>query len=192
MSRFEIENATGVGDTPLVAPARVQHPVGLRRILAPTDLTPDGRKAVEYALALAESFDAQLTLLHVYDSPHLYDYARELNDYSLADLIRRNAQSDLDSLWSEIREEYPRTDTELRCGVPAEEIVAVAKDLDVDLIVISTHNYNWLTHLLRGSDAEQVLRHAPCPIMVVRKKEHEFVTTTANACTAAGKPVELR
>ena len=175
------ENAVRVGDRPVTTPARVRYPIGLQKILAPTDLTPDGRKAVEYALALAECFDAQLTLLHVYDPPHLYDYARELNDYSVADLIRRNAQNGLDSLWSEIREEYPRTDTELRCGVPAEEIVAAAKDLDVDLIVISTHNYNWFTHLMSGSDAEQVLRHAPCPIMVVREKEHEFVTTTANA-----------
>jgi Universal stress protein family len=101
-------------------------------------------------------------------------------------LIRRNAQNDLDALWSEIKEEYPRTDAHHRCGVPAEEIVAAAKDLDMDLIVISTHNYNWLTHLIRGSDAEQVLRHAPCPIMVVRKHEHDFVTTTTGASNRAG------
>jgi len=172
------ENAVRVGDRPVTTPARVRHPIGLQRILAPTDLTPDGRKAVEYAVALAECFDAQLTPLHVYDAPGLYDYAQESNGCSLAELIRRNAQNDLDALCSEIKEEYPRTDTHLRCGVPAEEIVAAAKDLDVDLIVISTHNYNWLTHLIRGSDAEQVLRHAPCPIMVVRKHEHDFVTAT--------------
>jgi len=105
----------------------------------------------------------------------VYDYARGLNDYSVADLIPQNAQTSLDSFFSEIKQEYPRTDTHLRCGVPAEEIVAAARDLDVDLIVISTHNYNWLDHLIRGSDAEEVLRHAPCPIMVVRKKEHDFV-----------------
>jgi nucleotide-binding universal stress UspA family protein len=54
---------------------------------------------------------------------------------------------------------------------------SVAKDLQVDLIVISTHNYHWFTHLMDGSDAEQVLRHGPCPILIVRKEEHDFVTT---------------
>lgn len=175
MNTFETENTVRASGKPVVTPARLQLPIGLQKILAPTDLTPDGRKAVEYALALAKCFYAQLTLLHVYDAPNLYDYARELNDYSVADLIRRNAQNDLDALWSEIKEEYPKTNTHLRCGVPAEEIVAAAKDLEVDLIVISTHNYNWLTHLIRGSDAEQVLRRAPCPILVVRKEEHDFI-----------------
>ena len=42
----------------------------VKRILAPTDLTPDGRKAVEYAVALAEHFRARLTLLNVYENPH--------------------------------------------------------------------------------------------------------------------------
>jgi universal stress protein A len=59
--------------------------------------------------------------------------------------------------------------------VPAEEIVAAAKDLKVDLIVISTHNYHWFSHLMDGSDAEQVLRHAACPILIVRKEERDFV-----------------
>ena len=59
-----------------------------------------------------------------------------LNDYSVADQFQENAQNALDSFWSEIRKQYPRTDTRLRCGVPAEEIVSAAKDLKVDLIVI--------------------------------------------------------
>ena len=63
----------------------------------------------------------------------------------------------------------------LRCGKPEEEIVGAAKDLDVDLIVLSTHNYQWFSHLIHGSDAEGVLRHAPCPILVVRKEEHDFI-----------------
>ena len=100
-----------------------------------------------------------------------------LNDYSVADQFQENAQNDLDLFWSTIRKEYPKTDALLRCGVLAKEIVSVAKDLQVDLIVISTHNYHWFTHLMDGSDAEQVLRHGPCPILIVRKEEHDFVTT---------------
>jgi len=154
---------------------RVQHPIALKRILAPTDLSQDGKKAVEYAVALAEHFDAQLTLLHVYQAPGANDYARMLNDYSIADQFQENAQKALDSFWSEIRKESPKMDTQLRCGVPAKEIASVAKEVDADLIVISTHNYHWFAHLVHGSDAEQVLRHAPCPILIVRKEERDFV-----------------
>lgn len=175
ISSLEKDNALRSDNGPLITPVRVRHPIGLKRILAPTDLTPGAKKAVEYAMALAEGFNAQLTLLHVYDAPNMDDYKQGPDDCSLADLIRQNAHANLNSFWSEIKQEYPRTDTQLRCGVPAEEIVAAARELDVDLIVISTHNYNWLTHLIRGSDAEQVLRHAPCPIMVVRNEEHDFV-----------------
>ena len=56
---------------------------------------------------------------------------------SVADQFQENAQNALDLFWSTIRKEYPKTDAQLRCGVPAKEIVAVAKDLEVDLIVIS-------------------------------------------------------
>ena len=47
----------------------LEHRAGLKRILAPTDLGPDARKSVDYAIALAEHFNAQLTLLHVYAAP---------------------------------------------------------------------------------------------------------------------------
>jgi nucleotide-binding universal stress UspA family protein len=76
---------------------RVRHPIVLKRILAPTDLTPDGKKAVEYAVALAEHFDARLTLLHVYRAAGANDYERILNDYSVADQLQENAQNALDS-----------------------------------------------------------------------------------------------
>ena len=55
------------------------------------------------------------------------------------------------------------------------EITKAAKDLDVDLIIIATHGYTSWRHLCIGSTAERVVRTAPCPVLVVREKEHEFV-----------------
>jgi nucleotide-binding universal stress UspA family protein len=155
--------------------ASIRHPIVLKRVLAPTDLSPDGKKAVEYAIALSEHFNSEVTILHVYPAPSFNDYPRPVDGYSVADILRQNAQNALDSFRSEIRQEYPRIDTLLRCGRPEEEIVGAAKDLEVDLIVLSTHNYQWFSHLMHGSDAEGVLRHAPCPILVVRKEEHDFI-----------------
>ena len=62
----------------------------------------------------------------------------------------------------------------VRGGLPSHEIVEVAKDLEVDLIVIATHGYTGWKHFCIGSTAERVVRAAPCPVLVVREKEHEF------------------
>jgi nucleotide-binding universal stress UspA family protein len=72
-------------------------------------------------------------------------------------------------LWEEnVKERLADCDAEFRDGEPAEEIARTAKERDVDLIVISTHHYNWLTRLAYGCDAERILRHAPCPILIVQ------------------------
>ncbi|MEI4884363.1 universal stress protein, partial [Klebsiella pneumoniae] len=62
-----------------------------------------------------------------------------------------------------------------RTGLPAHEIVEAAKELDVDLIVIATHGHTGWKHFAIGSTAERVVRAAPCPVLVVRQKEHEFI-----------------
>ena len=63
----------------------------------------------------------------------------------------------------------------LRTGVATHEIVEAAKELDVDLIVIATHGYTGWKHFAIGSTAERVARAAPCPVLVVREKEHDFL-----------------
>jgi universal stress protein A len=150
---------------------QVRHRVSLKRILAPTDLTMDSRKALDYAITIAEHFNAQVTLLHVYVAPEPEGYSREINDCRFAD----EARNALDSLWSRLRQRYPKIDTELRCGAAQEQIVAAARDLNVDLIVLSTHRYSWLNRLMDGSEAEYVFRHAPCPILVIRKETKDFI-----------------
>ena len=67
------------------------------------------------------------------------------------------------------------TRSALRTGIASHEIVEAAKDFDVDLIVIATHGYTGWKHFCIGSTAERVVRAAPCPVLVVREKEHEFV-----------------
>ena len=58
----------------------------------------------------------------------------------------------------------------MRIGAPAAEIVAAAQDLKADLLCVSTHGRTGLAHLLLGSVAEKIVRHAPatCPVLVVR------------------------
>jgi nucleotide-binding universal stress UspA family protein len=63
----------------------------------------------------------------------------------------------------------------VRTGTAFLEIAEAAKSLEADLIIIATHGYTGLKHLLLGSTAERVVRSAPCPVLVVREHEHEFV-----------------
>ena len=63
----------------------------------------------------------------------------------------------------------------VRVGHAPNEITKAAKELDVDLIIIATHGYTSWRHFCIGSTAERVVRTAPCPVLVVREKEHEFV-----------------
>jgi len=65
----------------------------------------------------------------------------------------------------------------LRNGIPWQEITAAARGLDVDLIVLSTHGDTGMKHIIMGSTAERVVQHAPCLVLVVREREHEFLPT---------------
>jgi len=62
-----------------------------------------------------------------------------------------------------------------RNGTAHTEIIRAAQELDVDLIVMGTRGICTAEHTVIGSTAERVVRDAPCPVLVVRKKEHEFV-----------------
>jgi nucleotide-binding universal stress UspA family protein len=65
--------------------------------------------------------------------------------------------------------------TLVRQGPPPIEITGAARDLDADLIIMSTHGRKGLSRVFLGSTAEKVVRSAPCPVLIVRESEHEFL-----------------
>ena len=97
-------------------------------------------------------------------------------DYaSLTKEMRESADRELATLAvDEIRGVVP-SDTVVRAGSPAGEIVSIAKTLPADLIVISTHGRTGFKHVLVGSVAERVVQTAPCPVLVVREQEREIL-----------------
>ncbi len=60
-------------------------------------------------------------------------------------------------------------------GRPFDEICRLARDLSIDLIIIATRGNTGVKHLVLGSTAERVVRYSPCPVLVVREKDYEFV-----------------
>ena len=141
---------------------------GIRRIMVPTDLTTESDRAIEFGIGLAKQLGAHLTLLHVYQDPYyVMGYALGPQAGDTAPELRSHFANALESLAKNVQQEYAECDIEFRDGMPCAEIVSAAKERDIDLIVISTHQYNLFARLAFGCDAELIVRDAPCPVLVL-------------------------
>ncbi|HUR35217.1 MAG TPA: universal stress protein [Vicinamibacterales bacterium] len=163
----------------------------LSRILVPTRHGEPSKAAIRYGIAFARQFNAQLFLVHVL-SPKEFDIAIEgeraveivlpesvpdAAPDSPADVARHAAHEDLSRLLDPEDERATRAQYLLRAARsgPGHEIVECAKTLGVELIVMGKHRLGFVEHLLAGSVTENVVRHAPCPVLIVQHPEHEFV-----------------
>ncbi|AWM41910.1 Putative universal stress protein [Gemmata obscuriglobus] len=149
--------------------------ISIRRILVPTDFSDCATKAVRYAAELADKFGAELVLLHVVPDTVLalpdavmpapvpvtdLEALTEAGKVGLANLVTALG----------LQPRNPRR--EVRLGAPEQEIPAAAKDLGADLVCVGTHGRGGLARVFLGSVAEQVVRHAHCPVLTVRPDTH--------------------
>lgn len=150
--------------------------ISLKRILVPVDFSPLSKKALHYATRMAQQFDAEVNIFHVVEPevPPAFDGFMIVAPPVLNGTPPCAGR--LKGLVSVVRKAgVDRVNSTVRTGLAAFEIVEAAKELDADLIVIATHGYTGWKHFAIGSTAERVVRAAPCPVLVVREKEHEFV-----------------
>ena len=163
-------------DEPLMAAASATaSPFRLKKILVPIDFSDCATKALQYAIPLAKEHQAALTLLYVVPPPYAVGEYGGIDYAQLQADMRVSGDKELAKLAvDEVRGAVP-IDTLVRVGSPAVEIVEAARRLDADAIVISTHGRTGLKHVLLGSVVENVVRRAPCPVLVVREREHEFL-----------------
>lgn len=151
---------------------------GLRigSILIPIDFSTPSLKALSYGAALAEQFGARITLLYVSEPVGLPDFARAFPLMMENDEIMATCKARLEQVAAKQLANRKLLEKALiRQGRAHVEITEAAKTLKADLIVISTHGFSGVSHALLGSVTERVVRHAPCPVLVVRQHEHEFI-----------------
>ena len=176
---FEIE----AREAALTAAAMAAEPAdfSLNRILVPMDFSGCARKALRYAIPLAREHGAELVLLHVVAAlaPMAAEYGGADN-IGLENSIRTAREKDLKELAEAEVPPEVRSRCVVKVGVAETEIVAFAKGDAADLIVISTHGRTGLKHILMGSAAEYTVRHAPCPVLVVRERERDFAPMPAS------------
>lgn len=146
----------------------------LTRILVPTDFSKTSDKALIYALSFASRFGCEITLVHVIEPPPYPQFGYAHIPLQEAKL-KKAARKKLAVLCQEATDAGVACASVVRNGSAFHEIVEQAREEDDDLIIISTRGRSALTHLLLGSTAERVVRHARCPVLVVRQNEHEFV-----------------
>ena len=152
--------------------------INLKRILVPTDFSESARLALRYGVSFAREYQAELTLLHVVETVAV-GYASDLFPVPMAEVFQEiagYARSELDKLAREAREQGVTVVEKVVQGKPAAEIMRVAREDTIDVIVLGTHGKGVLDHALFGSTTEKVVRKAPCPVLTCRLSEHEFVS----------------
>lgn len=150
--------------------SNVNSGIGIQSILTPTDFSDRASKALKYAVSFARAYKAKLILLHVVEP---VSYAGEYGYLSLENQAAEAAK-ELDKVKATIGDDVP-VECVTRIGRAFQEVTEFADEKNVDMLVISTHGYTGLKHVLMGSVAEQIVRYAPCPVLTVRLEEHDFV-----------------
>ena len=164
--------------------------MNVTKILVPVDYSDHSDRALQWGASLAEKYGARLLLLHVIsrasedlsgrgaggastwlpfalDNPSVYRTPGAQEEVMSVDLVEM-AQSALKDLAIAKLNENLSVSATVGVGKPAEEILRVAQDEAVDLIVMGTHGRAGLRHVLVGSVAETVMRIAPCPVFTVK------------------------
>ena len=147
-----------------------QEPVKIKTVLVPLDFSRPSMRAVSYAVSFAKKFGAVIHLLHVEASDEACAVAgagqvmRETAE-SVAFLHERLAgvqKKHMRAFWPE--------NCHVRSGRPYQEICALAREIEADLIVLATRGHTGLKRVFLGSTAERIVRLTPCPVLIVRQR----------------------
>lgn len=153
--------------------------IEMKTILYPTDFSEYADHARMYVTEMAKSFNSSVLLMHTIQAPShyevAYNYELALNVEEIGEKRQKAAEAKLEEIAESIRKEGIEVETLITLGSPFVDIVSTARKRKVDIVILSTHGWGFIKHVLMGSTAERVVRKAPCPVLTVRKEEHEFV-----------------
>jgi nucleotide-binding universal stress UspA family protein len=144
--------------------------IKLQRILVATDFSADGSAAVDFALSLAQEYQAELDLMHILQAAPVFALAMSDSrspsgsDIHQAMLQLRSAVPSEAFLWSTLREI-------VREGVPHREILRYSTEHPINLICLGVHGSGYSDGTIFGSNSDRVLRNAPCPVLIARTNQ---------------------
>ncbi len=148
--------------------------INLKNILCPVDHSDCSKEALKYAVSFAMKDNSKLYLLHVIDI-RVFDESidamtPQIPDEDTLKLLKTKL---LDCIPKEIRDDM-NVEALVVQGIPFVEIISIAKENNIDMIVLGSHGRTGIAHMMLGSVSEKVVRKAPCPVLTVRKSDHKF------------------
>jgi nucleotide-binding universal stress UspA family protein len=141
----------------------------INTIVVPVDFSDCSREGLQYAIGFANEFGAKIILIHATYLGYIYSSeGTAIYDVrGLQKAARENAEGQMRKLMESVNFRGVKFETAFPDGSPVLDICAFAKDHHADLIITSTHGLTGFQHVLIGSIAERVVRHAPCSVLVV-------------------------
>jgi len=136
----------------------------IERILVPVDFSEHSLTALKFGIELARKHESEVVLVNIVE-PLPRGTARWSDPVKLLDHHSENASKELKRFEKEATQLYPKCRSELYFGVVHEVVVELVNKLKIDLIVISMRGRTPLLDLLIGGIADNLLRHAPCPVL---------------------------
>jgi len=151
-----------------------------KRILWPTDFSSLSLHGARYARWFYRTLNAELHVVHIIPPPLTPDMTVTLpaevpvtySDDELVETCRKR----ISALVAEQFPNVPGVSFDAFFGNPWSAICKYAEQTDIELIVVATHGRTGLQHVLIGSTAERIVQHAPCPVLVVKNPEKDFLT----------------
>ncbi|MCW3998688.1 MAG: universal stress protein [Candidatus Bathyarchaeota archaeon] len=140
----------------------------IEKILVPTDGSEHSIRAAEYAIGIAKNHDAQLMVVYVVDEV-VIDKFSEITEREVVEReLKIDGQRYTNYVLGLATEAGVKATAMVARGRPFEQIVNLAKGLNMDLIVMGTYGYRGAERILMGSVAERVIEYSSCPVLVVK------------------------
>ena len=162
----------------------------IKKILIPVDGSNSSLYAVEYAASLAKEFDIIIYLMTTIEPRHnIYNVYAEQSalTHQISEVI-----TVLNQRLGEAKKkakELGITNIKLvtRFGIPHKKIIEIAKEEQINSIIMGTHGRRGIAHFLIGSVTEKVIREAPCPVTVIRQPIHDSIDIIKPSAKTGGK-----
>ena len=142
--------------------------MSITRILVPTDFSQAAARALEYGSRLASTLNAELTVVHIVPPPTTHSWMEAADrDGETTDAWLSDAHATLAEAVASVRDHVPAIRGMVAIGLEAEEILDFTTREGINLIVMGMHGHGRTARWVHGSVTDQVLRRAPCPVLVI-------------------------
>jgi len=142
---------------------------GKNVIVFPTDFSEASLAALPWARRMAGQLEADIHCVYVVEEPHIYA-TLDMGPVPIPSVeeLSRSAEKRMANFASAHLKAGGPVTTRVLVGRPAEELVRYAREHNAVLLIMTTHGYSGVKHVLLGSTTEAVLRHATCPVLSIR------------------------